>query len=381
MEDRNAAPIQVSRITCCVHHQLSARITERLRDIGVASVVAESGRTVRRRRTKPRFGKRRQVVRVEDSPVDVLRVSVALDAAREVTEEIVRSAQMEIPGRGTVFTQDAVEHAGSGAPARITAAPADDGGEVTLLSDLTLMTFVLSTAGSGERVAEVALELGTGVPIITYGTGTGIRDRLGLLRITVPPEKELVHLLVPAADTDGLLRQLIEENSLNRPGSGFVFCTAVREGLLDTRLLIGPQEHAATMEQVVAAIDKLSAGAGWRRRFSDDDGSGYRLIRDHTEISMLCPEELLDRYVDAAREAGAMGATVSRVRQLSLDGSAAGDAARARCVMCVPTPVATAVVAALQAADGGKSELDSVQTLGAPTLYSFQSQSPSATRS
>ncbi|TVQ24695.1 MAG: hypothetical protein EA382_08140 [Spirochaetaceae bacterium] len=343
-----------------------------LRALEINSVIAENGRTVRRRRHKSRFRMARQVLKTEDAPVDLYRFSVARERAYHVMQAVIDAAGMDGPGHGTIFVQHVDEYVEPD-----TGGPSPDGldtsGESLLLHDLSLMTCVLSTTGSGERLAETALELGTGVPTVTYGTGTGMRDRLGLLRITVPPEKELVHLLVPSIDADGLLHQLVEEGRLDRPGSGFVYCTAVQAGVLDTRLLIGPQEHAASMEQVVAAIDKLSTGTAWRRRFSTDDGVRYRLQRNHREIAIVCAEERSGVYVDAALQAGAGGATSSRIRKLQTNTIAAGDAARERCIISVPEPAAERVIQAiLHAAPETPDWIDSLQSLITPVAYSYQ---------
>ncbi len=48
--------------------------------------------------------------------------------------------------------------------------------------------------GEGDRIAKISLNTGASVPITTHGTGSGVRDKLGLLRITIPPEKELINL-------------------------------------------------------------------------------------------------------------------------------------------------------------------------------------------
>ena len=373
MSSREASVRALSRITCSVHRQESLRIVECLRSLGIGSVILESGRSVRRRFHRSRFGFTRRIVRTEDSPIEIYRFDVDRSLAAAVVHSLVESADMDAPGRGTIYSQHVDEYLPH-------PTPGFDGAEIRanraspVLRDLALMTCILSASGSGERLAELALELGTGVPIVTLGTGTGMRDRLGLLRITVPPEKELVHLLVPALDAEGLVRQLIEKGRLNGPGRGFISCTVVHEGLLDTRLQIGPQEHAASMEQVIAAIDKLYAGTAWRRRFAAlESSSDYRLLRNHVEIALVCAEERSGIYVDAALTSGARGGTSSRVRRLRLDEAAAGDAARERCIITVPADASARIVQAILAADDDHLGLDSLQVLSAPIAFTYQS--------
>lgn len=373
MSENATTGVKLCRITCSVHQRLSPRVIDRLREIGIRSVLVENGRTVRQRRYRRRSGVRRRTVRLEDSPVELFRFSVAPEHAQPIIRSLIEAAEMDVPGRGAVFAQAVTEYVEPG-PVLVDSThlgtwPAD----LPMLSDLALITCVLSTAGGGENLARLALELGTGVPIVTLGTGTGMRDRLGLLRITVPPAKELVHLLVPALDAEGVIRQLVEEGKLNRPGRGFVYSAAVQSGVLDTRLQIGPQEHAASIEQVVAAIDELKVGTAWRRRFPGlDQSAGFRLSRNHSEIVFVCSEERSGVFVDAAMQAGARGATTMRVRRLRKDDSSLGDAARERCIITVPSPVRDSVVnRILEAHNGDRDGLDCLETLPAPVAYTF----------
>lgn len=373
MSNVMVSPTPLSRVTCCVHHQLSQRITRELRHMGLKTVMVESGRNVRRHIHRPRLRISRRIVRTEDSPVDIFRFDVPRDLEEQVLYALIDSVEMSVPGRGTVFTQEVREYVSHTAQ-DIALDHIPEGEKHILLGDLALMTCILSASGSGERLAELALELGTGVPIVTLGVGTGMRDRLGLLRITVPPEKELVHLLVPAFDTEGLVRQVIEEGRLNGPGRGFVYSSTVRQGVLDTRLKLGPQEHAASMEQVVAALDKLNRSTAWRRRFSTEDtAAGYQLSREFVEIAIVCAEERSGIFVDAAQQAGARGATSARIRRIGLDESAPRDAARERCIMTVHSSIRDAVIhEVLTAAEKNPEWLDSLQVLDAPIAYSYQ---------
>ncbi len=373
MDDHAHPPAALSRITCIVPHPVSAQIVDRLRALGIRSVLTENGRSVRRRRERARFPVSRRTIRTEDSPVDLYRFTVPRDQTRSAMDQLIEAGELDVPGRGTVYAQDVDEYVNHEASALNLTSPVA-AHESAILRDLALITCILSRSGSAEYLAALALELGTGVPVVTIGTGTGMRDRLGLLRITVPPEKELVHLLVPALDAEGLMRQLLEEGRLSGPGRGFVYCASVREGLLDTRLQIGPQEHAASMEQVVAAIDKLYAGTAWRRRFVTlERGAGSRLVRDRSEIAIVCAEERSEVFVRAALRAGGGGATSARVRHVYLNEAVAGDAARERCIITVPTSIRDRVVASVMQAGADSPEwLNSVQVLPSPFAYAYQ---------
>ncbi len=393
MSDAPHVSNEISRITCHVHHRLSHLVNERLVEIGASSILVESGRSVRQLRRPRPFGLPGKIVRLEDQPVEVFRVTAPRERAHSIMEAVIASADLDQPGRGTVYLQDLVEfrraaadtHSGdraqSSRPVIGTGATPAAGAlnqpnrpVPTLLRDLALITCILSMPGGGQQLARVALDLGTCVPVVTLGTGTGMRDRLGLLRITVPPEKEIVHLIVPAHDCEEIIRILIEEANLNQPGRGFVYQTPVSAGVIDTRLRIGPQEHAASIEQIIAAIDELKGSTAWRKRFvgieGDETDATLRLLRNNREITLICAEGRAATLVETAIEAGAGGATTSRARRLSSDGPEGGLAARERSTISVQADICKNVVSALLEADSGnEGDADRVQVLEAPAAF------------
>ncbi|NLE56389.1 MAG: hypothetical protein GX617_15740 [Lentisphaerae bacterium] len=338
----------IHRVTCAIRRERNHGAMEQLGNIGLRSVFVESGRCVRRRRRGRPFGLPGFSERLEDSPIDVIHFSVPPELSEPVVQRLASALQINQPGHGTIFTQECRSFFQNPLTA---AAPIVDQDDYPpgLLRDLALITCITSISGTGEELARVALELGTGVPVVTLGAGTGLRDRLGLLRITVPAEKEVIRLLVPAWDAEGLMRMLIEKGRLNRPGRGFIYCSPVAAGILDTSLLVGPQQHAATIEQVVAAIDRLEKSTAWRRRFPVlDPDSGFSLQSRSEKITLICQEEFAGKYADVAIAAGAGAATSARLQQISL-GDAPGGACE-RCTFVVRSAQSKDILNALTAA-------------------------------
>ncbi len=369
MNAESVGSLVVTEVTCCVHHQLYEPVLELLRAIGVPAVIHESGRTVRLRR-------RRRGEQTEDQPAEVLRFLVPPKATDSVFEQLYRAMGSSVRGRGSFHAQQCTEHILTHAdalPDLSMMAEQDLPVTLPVSTKLALITCVLSTKGSAERVAELALEMGTGVPLVTLGTGTGMRDRLGLLRITVPPEKELVQVVVPLADTEVVVRQLVEEGRLDGPGKGFVFSTPVQEAVLDTLIRSGSQRHAASMEQVVAAIDRLSQGTEWRRRFTIDRPGTTPLMKRLTHISFICAAERSGVFVEAARHAGASGATSAPVERISLGENHGRDSARERCTLTVSSSLAPAVIERILDTNVPEPQwLDSLQTMPVPVAYSYR---------
>lgn len=340
---------EVTRITCLVHQRLDARVTDCLRALGARTVLLENARCVRQRVRPHAFGLPGSRVELDNAPVEIFRTTVPQPAAARVLRALADAVDLRTPGRGAVYAQDLVELS----PQEPPSIEPDSGMPGDLLRDFTLITAILSLPGRGQELAGIALKLGVAVPVVSLGEGTGLRDRMGLLRVTIPPEKELVHLMVPSHDAQGLQRLLIEEGRLDRPGGGFLYQTPVRAGIADPLVRIGRQEHAATMEQVIAAVDELKKGTEWRKRFVGFDrreGAAGRPVQAYREITFVCTEGRSPDLVRAAMRAGAQGATVSQVRRLSFSESEGGLAARERGVLCVPRAQEQAVVEALQRA-------------------------------
>lgn len=374
MSDAPVEARDVMRITCKVHQRLNAQVTACLREMGAHTVLVESARCVRQE-TRPRpFRLPGMRVGIQDAPVEIFRTTVKPEDAVAVLQRLRAVLELDTPGRGTVLAQDLREFSRQAPPESLEIP--EDADETGLLKDLTLITAILSTAGGGEGLARVALRFGAGVPVLTLGEGTGIRDRLGLLRIAIPPEKELVQVVVPTQDAAGIMRLFIDEARLDRPGGGFVYQTRLRAGVVDSLVRIGRQEHAASMEQIIAAVDDLKRGTGWRRRFAgmDPGAEGLsRARRNHREVTFVCAEGRSEGFVQRAMRLGAAGATVTRVRCLSFSDVEGGIAARERGVLCIPAALEEAVMEGLlsemaQDPDGAAR----LQILDAPSVFSHQ---------
>lgn len=370
MNETPLVPQPMARITCMVHQLFEREVAERLADLGVRDILVENARCVRQRVRQRAWGLLGQAKTLDDSPMDVFRLSVPREAAGRVAAVLVEAAELKIPGHGMLYTQDIVEYGRAEQPLIEAASAAPVG----MLRDMALLTCILSMPGSGDALAQVALALGVGVPVICRGVGTGLRNRLGLLRITIPPEKEIVRFLIPAHDANGIRRLLIEEGRMDRPGAGFLYQTPIREGIADPLMRIGPQGHAASMEQVIAALDDLKGGTGWRKRFAgleDRPEEVDRRTRRHfREIFFSCSEGNAEDLVRAAMESGAGGATTATADCLRTGRPEDGGGARETGILCVPNQVADAVLHALDEAATRCGELAlRVQIVEAPAVF------------
>jgi len=301
------------RVTLVVHQSLINKATDVFKSLGINALFLENSRCVRQKLSRRFLGLPGVKVEYSDSPAEIFRIFVSEESAHGVLCRLIKELELRTPGRGAAYSQK-VKGIGNVSVFNGEALPV---GNEIMNGDFSLITGIQSKSASGENLAKVAIKLGAGVPVVSFGTGTGIRDRLGLLRITISPEKEFVHLLVPVHDANGLQRLLIEEGHLDRPGGGFLYQTPVIEGLADPLIRIGRQESAASIEQIIAAIDDLKRSTAWRKRFFGMEENVSRKKAEHythREIVFMCQEGQGDILVKVAMENGAEGATISRLR-------------------------------------------------------------------
>jgi len=148
--------------------------------------------------------------------------------------------------------------------------------------------------------------------------GTGVRDKMGLLRITIPAEKEIITLITNSYDADTVMELMIDLGKLDQPGKGFIFSFPLRQGVPNIRVCRGERQHAASIDQIVAAIDNLRGGSEWRQKSVVLSREGHKkrhYISGLVDLILLCDEGFSMPLIKAAMAAGAGGATVTRFKQ------------------------------------------------------------------
>jgi len=244
--------------------------------------------------------------------------------------------------------------------------------EPPLMNKLSYVICVLSDPGSGDQLSRIALDLGIAVPLITFGTGNDIRDQLGLIRITIPAEKEIVHLVMPEQDSESVIKLLVEQGRLDKAGKGFIYQTPVSIGLIDTRMKIGKQKNAASMEQIIAAIDQLKSGTSWRKRLDTDAENSKigksMMPQDNCEISIFSDEDRIDILRETCLEVGAAGATTSKVKPITTGEKLLSTMIRS--AISVPAQITDEVVdKLLEISTIQENNRDRIQILDSPVAY------------
>jgi len=174
--------------------------------------------------------------------------------------------------------------------------------------------------GEGDKITRVSLNYGASVPATTYGEGSGARDKLGLLRITIPPEKELINLILSKHDINPVMELYIAGGNLDEPGRGIAYGYPLKQGIINTKISRSRTDQAASVEQMVSAIDSLKGGMEWRKS-SLERGTTRR--RDYLaqlcEMNLICEEGRGGQLTEAAMRSGAPGATICKLRYHKLD--------------------------------------------------------------
>jgi len=91
------------------------------------------------------------------------------------------------------------------------------------MSDMRLITCIV-LKGKGDSVISEAMNAGAQGATYFTGTGTGIRQSLGL---TIIPEKEIIFIVTKGEQTEIVLEAVKKGGNLDKPGEGFVYVTKI----------------------------------------------------------------------------------------------------------------------------------------------------------
>jgi hypothetical protein len=166
--------------------------------------------------------------------------------------------------------------------------------------------------GMASALAAAILEMGLSVPLISFADGMGGRERLGLLRIAIPVAKEVIYFLIPKIDADFLQEIIIRKARLDLPGHGFLYQHHVCAPAVNLRMRSGNRTSAATMEQIITALDQLRGSSEWRRLGARQKRGAREKNAEKEKLtcfSFITDEGQLASYVKLALERGAGGAT------------------------------------------------------------------------
>lgn len=178
-----------------------------------------------------------------------------------------------------------------------------------------------------EAIARAAVRAGAHGPIVYFGEGRGLRDRLGWLRITKQQTKEVITVLADPSDAEAIFAAMAKAGQVHRPGRGFMYRMPVATGMFNLPSRVANHHHAASTQQIINAIDHLSGHSHWRDKevFSMGDDvkvAGIDFLASRREsnvepvlaLSGIVRRDQSESLIDIVLDSGASGVNVSHTR-------------------------------------------------------------------
>ena len=261
----------------------------------------------------------RQITRLEESRAVIYRIYVPSEYELGLVNRIVDATDLKMGGRGCIVIQH-IDNYHSNNLSYYDTEKLDKlcGKSGRVMQKQHALISCIVPRGEGNALAEALLELGICVPIVFFGTGVGLRDRLGLLRITVPIEKEVLWFIVPASDAILVEKIIIPRAGLDIPGKGFLYTMYIHAPVVNLRVRHGKRAHAATMEQIIAALDEVRGSSDWRRFGSRKHDTAAKNRSTSTRALFFIGEEGdIEIFRNVAIGSGARGATLNELEMRS----------------------------------------------------------------
>ena len=171
--------------------------------------------------------------------------------------------------------------------------------------------------GKAERLAAAAMRQGSPGPTVSYGEGHGVRDRMGIWRFAINPEKELVRLIVSTHEFEGIYKSLNRAGRFHIPGMGFIHAVPVTKGIINIPSRIRPRNRLATDHQIVKAIDEIKGSSAWRAKLGYVKGATSEHIptSGYQKLSLTMDTSHSDKMVQELLGAGAPGLSLNYGRE------------------------------------------------------------------
>lgn len=190
--------------------------------------------------------------------------------------------------------------------------PAHYPGEALALQKNMRLITCICQRGKADTIARAAVNAGSTAPIIYFAEGHGLRDRMGLLRIALNPEKELIKVITGDMEAYHVFDAMVEAGSLYTPGMGYIYVTDIPEGYVNLHSTLSDSHTEATVEQIIKAIDDLKGTKTWRLSktgFTSLKKVQRPTLYDLINLRVITRRELGNEFVRVAFSSGVEGAT------------------------------------------------------------------------
>ena len=96
--------------------------------------------------------------------------------------------------------------------------------EITVLTDVALITCIVQR-GLADNIILAAREAGVQGATVYFAQGMGIRERLGILGVSVEVEKEIIEIVVAKEQVERVFERMYLAGNLDTPGMGIMYIT------------------------------------------------------------------------------------------------------------------------------------------------------------
>ncbi len=241
-------------------------------------------------------------------------------------QQIVALGQLRLAGAGAVFTHELKRViATKDFPDWQCGTHPDVSAAMRFKRNLVGISATVQSANC-EAVARAAIKAGAHGPTVHYCEGRGVRDRLGILRFTQNPDKEIIRVIVDEMDAEAVFEAMATAGRLTEPGRGIIASMPVHRGLIKLPGVTESTRYGASLHQIIHAIDDLKGGADWRATgnmveqssratggalsfFGLRSGGSRKYLHNLVRITCTTKRKQVDVLVDAALKAGAPAAT------------------------------------------------------------------------
>jgi hypothetical protein len=324
---------KIEKVVCEIYRNHTKRLIDVLKDLKITIVQIQSARSIvlREKQNKIMLS---TTTKLEEDPTDIFSFYIYPQNTDYILTSIAEEMKLNIPGNGTIYSE-AIEMTNDSPVSYINDKIKKTKKEKNINTFANLVGIrCIVQRGKGNEIVRCALDMGTTVPSVTFGEGTGLRDKIGLLRITIPAEKEIVTLIIGKNDANDIMNVLIDIGRLDLPGKGFIYFYPVAKGIINSKIFRGKQKYVASMEQIILAIDSIKGNMEWRKRSSGIELSGSskkrKFLTNLVDLTLVCNEGRAMEIVEEAMAVGAAGATISKLRFDDLSGQESIPVSRAR---------------------------------------------------
>lgn len=98
--------------------------------------------------------------------------------------------------------------------------------EIMVLTDIALITCIVQR-GLGDTIVKAAREAGAQGATVHFARGMGVRERLGILGVSVEMEKEVIDIVVSKEQVERVFERMYLAGNLDTPGMGIMYVTSL----------------------------------------------------------------------------------------------------------------------------------------------------------